>query len=90
MVISREEALRRLRETLREVGPDVKLDAPWVMFVPAPYPGFRYGLVLGQANAMLFMPLREIDGADWPDRLRARLTEAVHYLEGFPLSKIGR
>lgn len=90
MIVSREEARRRLRETLRAVAPTVKLDAPWVMFVPAPYPGFRYGLALGQANAMLFMPLRDIDGEGWPDRLRTRLTEAVRYLEGFPLSKVGR
>jgi len=90
MVISREEALRRLRETLREIAPHIKLDAPWVMFVPDPYPGFRYGLALGQANAMLFMPLRDVDGPDWQDRLRDRLTQAVRYLEGFPLAKVGR
>jgi len=90
VIISPKEAARRLRSTLRDVAPHVKLDEPWVMFVPAPYPGFRYGLVLGQANAMLFMPLEEIDGREWPDRLRNRLTEAVRYLEAFPLARVGR
>ena len=90
MALTEKEARRRLASALAAVAPDLTLDAAAVQWVASPYPGFEYGLRLGQANALLFMSVADIDGEDGEQRLRARLLEARRYLEGFPLSRVGR
>lgn len=90
MPLNDREALRRLRSALAAAAPDAALDAASVQWVDAPHPGVRYGLRLGQANALLFLPVGDIDGDGWEDRLRVRLREARGYLDHFPLSRAGR
>lgn len=90
MSLSEQEARRRLQSTLAAVAPDVALDAAAVHWVDAPYPGMKYGLRLGQANALLFLPVADIDGDGWPERLAERLRQAREYLEHFPLARAGR
>lgn len=90
MPLSEQEARRRLRSTLAAVAPDVDLDTAAVRWVDAPYPGVKYGLRLGQANALLFMPVADIDGEGWPERLAERLRQARDYLEHFPLARARR
>ncbi|HEV8338628.1 MAG TPA: hypothetical protein VGR25_03100 [bacterium] len=84
------EAIRRLRAAVAAAAPDVELDAPSVRWVETPYPGVRYGLRLGRATALLFLPVEDIDGEGWEDRLPARLREASAYLEQFPLARVPR
>ncbi len=90
MPLSEREARRRLRATLTAVAPDAELDAAAVRYVDAPYPGVQYGLRLGEANALLFLPLSDIDGEQWPARLADRLRQARAYLEQFPLARVRR
>jgi hypothetical protein len=90
MSLSEQEARRRLESTLAAVAPDAALDAAAVHWVDAPYPGVKYGLRLGQANALLFIPVADIDGDGWPERLAERLRQAREYLEHFPLARTGR
>lgn len=90
MPLNDREALRRLRAALTTVAPDVELDRPSVQWVERPYPGVKYGLRLGRATALLFMPVGDIDGEGWEDRLPARLREARAYMERFPLARAPR
>ena len=90
MSLSEQEARRRLELTLAAVAPDVALDAAAVHWVDAPYPGMKYGLRLGHANALLFLPVADVDGDGWPQRLGERLRQAREYLEHFPLARTGR
>ncbi|MDQ7827477.1 MAG: hypothetical protein QN122_00775 [Armatimonadota bacterium] len=85
-----DEARRRLRATLAVAAPDLTLDAAAVRWIPGPYPGFEYGLRLGQANALLFLPLEDLDGDGWETRLAERLRQARAYLEAFPLARVRR
>lgn len=87
MALDDREALRRLRSALIAAAPDVTLDAGSVRWVDTPYPGVTYGLRLGGAKALLFLPVGDIDGEGWEDRLRVRLREARAYLDHFPLSR---
>src|SRR3990170_175530 len=84
MSLSEQEARRRLQSMLAAVAPDVALDAAAVHWVDAPYPGVKYGLRLGHANALLFLPVADIDGDGWPERLAERLRQGREYLEHFP------
>jgi len=88
MSLSEHEARRRLRATLAAVAPDVTLDTAAVHRVDAPFPGVAYGLRLGHANALLFLPLSEIDGEGWEQRLATRLGQAREYLQQFPLAQV--
>lgn len=90
MLLTEKEARRRLRSALAAVAPEMSLDDGAVHWVDSPYPGFAYGLRLGQANALLFMPVADIDAQGWEERLRQRLQEARGYLGQFPLSRAGR
>ncbi|MBI2123076.1 MAG: hypothetical protein HYT96_02830, partial [Armatimonadetes bacterium] len=49
-----------------------------------PYPGVEFGLRLGEAGALLFMPEADLTAADWEMRLFKRLEAAKRYLEEFP------
>jgi hypothetical protein len=88
--LSEAEARRRLQTTLAAVAPEVTLDAAAVRWVDAPYPGVKYGVRLGQANALLFLPAEDIDGEGWAERLALRLRQGRDYLETFPLARAGR
>jgi len=88
MPLSEREARRRLQTTLAAVAPGVTLDSAAVRRVDAPFPGIAYGLQLGQANALLFLSLTEIDGEGWEERLAARLAQARDYLRQFPLARV--
>lgn len=90
MALDDREALRRLRAAVATVTSELTLDVASVRWVETPYPGVKYGLRLGRATALLFMPVGDIDGEGWEDRLRTRLGEARLYLEQFPLSRAGR
>lgn len=90
MPLSEQEARRRLRATLATVAPDVVLDAASVHRVDSPYPGVSYGLQLGEANALLFLPLADIEGDGWEDHLAVRLRSAHEYLQQFPLARVRR
>ncbi len=90
MALPAQEARRRLRSVLASVAPEVILDLPSVRWVDAPYPGVEFGVRLGRANALLFMPVGDIDGEGWPDRLAERLRQARAYLGHFPLAEGGR
>src|SRR3989337_1193406 len=81
MSLSEQEARRRLPSMLAAAA---------VHWVDAPYPGMKYGLRLGQANAVLFLPVADIDGEGWPERLAERLRQAREYLEHFPLARTER
>ncbi|MDQ7850743.1 MAG: hypothetical protein QN152_12330 [Armatimonadota bacterium] len=89
MALSTQEARRRLRSVLASVAPEVTLDLPSVRWVDAPYPGVEFGVRLGRANALLFMPVEDIDGDGWPDRLAERLRQTRAYLGHFPLAQAG-
>lgn len=90
MPLDGREALRRLRSALADVAPELTLDAASVRWVDTPYPGVTYGLRLGEAKALLFLPVSDIDSEGWEPRLRARLREARAYLDHFPLSRARR
>ncbi len=90
MALDDREARRRIHSSLAAVAPEVTLDGASVRWVDTPYPGVKYGLRLGKANALIFMPLGDIAGEGWEERLPARLREARAYLEHFPLSRARR
>ncbi len=90
MPLSEQEARRRLKATLVTAAPDVALDPASVQRVESPYPGISYGLQLGEANALLFLPLADIEGDGWEQRLADRLRSAHDYMQQFPLSHVRR
>ncbi len=90
MPLTEHEVRRRLQSTLAAVAPEISLDAGAIRWVDSPYPGFAYGLRLGQANALLFMPVVDIEDEEWEHRLRLRLQDARRYMEQFPLARVGR
>jgi hypothetical protein len=90
MPLNEQEARRRLRSILTTVAPDAVLDSAAVRWVDEPYPGVHYGLQVGKATALLFLPVSDIDGEGWPQRLTARLRQARDYLEHFPLARVAR
>lgn len=85
-MIPEAEAIRRLQETIARVDARLSLDRGDVRYVVDPYPGVEYGLRLGEAGALLFMPETDLTAPDWESRLFKRLEAAKRYLEGFPHS----
>jgi len=83
-VIRKEDAVVKFREVITRVDPRLVLDKGAVRYVSEPYPGVEYGLRLGKAGALLFMPEADLTAPDWQDRLRTRFEAAKRYLEGFP------
>ncbi len=90
MPLSEQEARRRLKATLATVAPHVVLDTAAVQRVESPFPGISYGLKLGEANALLFLPSPDIEGDGWEERLAVRLRSAHEYLQQFPLARVRR
>lgn len=83
-MISQVEAIRRLQAAITRVDGRLVLDRGAVRYVTDPFPGVEYGLRLGSAGALLFLPEADLTAADWDTRLFRRMEAAKRYLEGFP------
>lgn len=83
-MISDAEAVRRLQDAIARVDARLVLDRGAVRFVADPYPGVEYGLRLGEAGALLFVPEADLTAPDWEMRLFKKIEAARRYLEGFP------
>ncbi len=80
------DSLRKFQQVVSRVDPRLVLDRGDIRFVSDPYPGVEYGLRLGDAGALLFMPEADLTATDWEARLRKRIEAARRYLETFPLA----
>jgi hypothetical protein len=83
MSISEADAYARLRDAARAVNPGLTVDRPSIRWMDSPYAGVSYGLALGSAHALLFMPAADIAEAGWETRLPARVEAAHRYLQDF-------
>ncbi len=89
-VVTREDALHRLVYAAGRVDARLVVDSGSVRYVSEPFPGVEFGLRLGGAGALLFMPETDLAAEDWQDRLVRRLEAARSYLEKFPSSRAAR
>ncbi len=83
-MIPESEAIRKLEQALGRVDARLVLDRPAVHYMTDPFAGVEYGLRLGSAGALLFMPEADLVAPDWESRLFKRLEAAKRYLETFP------
>ena len=83
MSLSEADTYTRLRDAARRVDAKLLVDRPSIRWMDAPYAGVSYGLSLGSAHALLFMPAADIAESGWEPRLSARLESALRYLQGF-------
>lgn len=83
-MISEADATQKLQSALSRVDSRLELDRGAIRYMTDPYPGVEYGLRLGEAGALLFMPEADLSAADWEMRLFKRLEAAKRYLEEFP------
>lgn len=83
------DAIARLAQVAGRVDPRLALDRGNVRYVADPYPGVEFGLRLGEAAALLFMPEGDLTASDWEARLFRKLEAARRYLEGFPHRRPG-
>ncbi len=86
-MIPEADAVRKLLQVLGRLDGRLILDRGDVRYLRDPYPGVEFGLRLGEAGALLFMPEGDLTAADWETRVFKRLEAAKRYLEGFPLAK---
>lgn len=86
-MIPEEDAIRKFQQVIARVDPRLVLDRGNVRYMSDPYPGVEFGLRLGDAGALLFMPETDLTAGDWETRVFKRIEAARHYLEGFPLAK---
>ena len=82
-MIPERDAIQKLEQVIARVDPRLVLDRGNVRAMTDPYPGVEYGLVLGEAAALLFMPEADLTASDWETRLFKRVEAARRYLEGF-------
>jgi hypothetical protein len=82
-MMSDEEMIARLEQLVPRVDPRLVLDRGNLRAVVDPYPGLEYGLQLGEAAALLFMPAADLAAADWETRVFKKLEAARRYLESF-------
>ncbi len=87
MPLAEAEALRRLVQAAARVNVRLSVDRGAVRYMAEPYAGFEYGLRLGEAGALLFMPEADLTASDWETRVFKRLEAAKRYLEGFPQAR---
>ena len=78
------DAATRLQSAVSRVDSRLELDRGAIRYVTEPFPGIEYGLRLGDAGALLFMPEGDLTAPDWETRLFKRLEAAKRYLEEFP------
>jgi len=83
-MIPEADAVRKLQQVVARVDPRLVLDRANVRAVADPFPGVEYGLRLGEAAALLFLPEADLAAAEWETRVLARIEAARRYLEGFP------
>ncbi|GEM_PF-932065 len=86
-MIPEEDAVRKFQQVLGRVDPRLVLDRGNIRYMSDPYPGVEFGLRLGDAGVLLFMPEADLAAGDWETRMFKRMEAARHYLEGFPLAK---
>lgn len=82
------EAIRKFEAALARVDQRLVLDRGNVRYMTDPYPGVEFGLRLGEASVLLFMPQADLTASDWETRLFKRFEAARRYLEHFPLSRV--
>lgn len=87
-MIPEADAIRKFEQVLGRIDPRLVLDRGDVRYLTDPYPGVEFGLRLGDAGALLFMPEGDLTAPDWETRLLKRCEAAKRYLEGFPLAKV--
>lgn len=83
-MIPEQDAVRKFQQVIGRVDPRLVLDRGNIRYVSDPYPGVEFGLRLGDAGALLFMPEADLAAGDWETRMFKRIEAARHYLEGFP------
>jgi hypothetical protein len=86
-MISEADATQRLQSALARVDSRLELDRGAIRYLTEPYPGVEFGLRLGEAGALLFMPEEDLTAANWEMRLFKRLEAAKQYLEEFPTTR---
>lgn len=84
MSLSASEAFQRLVHAARAVNAALDVDRGSVHWVESPMPGISFGLTLGDAHALLFMPAADIAAPGWEQRLPERMESAHRYLKRFP------
>ncbi|HEY3248292.1 MAG TPA: hypothetical protein VGK88_08400 [bacterium] len=89
-MISESEATKKLGQAIGRVDARLVLDRPSVRYMADPFAGVEYGLRLGSAGALLFMPEADLVAPDWESRLFKRLESAKRYLETFPQERPAR
>lgn len=77
------DAYTRLRDAAQQIDAALVVDRPSIHWIDGPYPGVSYGLALGAAHALLFMPAEDITEPGWERRLAERLVTSRQYLLGF-------
>jgi len=83
-MIPSDDAIGKFEQVIARVDPRLSLDRGNVRYVSHPYPGVEFGLRLGTAAALLFMPEVDLAAGDWETRLFKRFEAARRYLDGFP------
>jgi hypothetical protein len=86
-MISEADATQRLQSALARVDSRLELDRGAIRYLTEPYPGVEFGLRLGEAGALLFMPEEDLTAANWEMRLFKRLEAAKQYLEEFSTTR---
>ncbi len=81
------DAIRKFQAALARVDQRLVLDRGNVRYITEPYPGVEFGLQLGEASTLLFMPETDLEAPNWETRLFKRFEAARKYLEQFPLSR---
>jgi len=84
-----DDAIRKFEQVIARVDPRLALDRGNVRYVAEPYPGVEFGLRLGAAAALLFMPEADLASGEWETRLFQRFEAARRYLDGFPGGRAG-
>ncbi len=83
-MVSESDAIKKLEQAIGRVDARLVLDRPSVRAMADTFAGVEYGLRLGSAGALLFMPEADLAAPDWESRLFRRLEAAKRYLETFP------
>lgn len=86
-MIPEADAIRKFQAAMARVDQRLVLDRGNVRYLTDPSPGVEFGLRLGEASVLLFMPEADLETPDWESRLFKRFEAARKYLEHFPLSR---
>lgn len=86
-MIPEADAIRRFQAAIDRVDQRLVLDHGNVRYMTDPYPGIEFGLHLGEASVLLFMPEADLAAPDWESRMFKRFEAARNYLEHFPRAR---